>query len=78
MAHEGPLAGKAGNGPHGLHLYTSKRKVDAAHQRAETPVILDSLEQMNNNSGLHNPPALQGIALVGQIHNWQMYSSTPS
>ena len=87
MAHEGSLTGTANNGSHEDHPDPSKGKVDAAHQRAETPVILEGLEQMSSNSGLHNSPALHGAAppytmleglALGQIHNQQMYSSTPS
>ena len=87
MAHEGSLTGTANNGSHEDHPDPSKGKVDAAHQRAETPVILEGLEQMSSNSGLHNLPALLGTAppytmleelALGQIHNQQMYSSTPS
>ena len=87
MAHEGSLTGTANNGSHEVHPDPSKGKVDAAHQRAETSVILEGLEQMSSNSGLHNLPALHGTAppytmleelALGQIHNQQMYSSTPS
>ena len=87
MAHEGSLTGTANNGPHEVHPDPSKGKVDAAHQHAETSVILEGLQQMSSNSGLHNLPALHGTAppytmleelALGQIHNQQMYSSTPS
>ena len=87
MAHEGSPTGTANDGSHEVHLDSSKGKVNAAHQRAETSVILECLEQMSNNSGLHNSPALRGSAppytmleelALGQIHNQQMYSSTPS
>ena len=87
MAHEGPPTGAAINGPHEVNPDPRKGKVDAAHQRAETSVILEGLEQMSSNSGLHNLPALHGTAppytmleelALGQIHNQQMYSSTPS
>ena len=87
MAHEGSLTGTANNGSHEDHPDPSKGKVDAAHQRAETSVILEGLEQMSKNSGLHNSPALQETApphtmleelAPGHIHNWQMHSSTPS
>ena len=85
MAHEGSLTGTANYGPHEVHPDPSKGKVDAAHQHAETSVILEGLEQMSSNSGLHNLPALHGTAppytmleelALGQIHNWQTNSST--
>ena len=87
MAHEGSPTGTANDGSHEVHPDPSKGKVDAAHQRAETSVILEGLEQMSKNSGLHNSPALHETApphtmleelALGQIHNWQMHSSTPS
>ena len=87
MAHEGPLTGIANDGSHEVHPDPSKGKVDAAHQHAETSVILEGLEQMSKNSGLHNSPALHETAppytmleelALGQIHNLQMYSSAPS
>ena len=45
MAHEGSLTGTANNGPHEVHPDPSKGKVDAAHQRAETSVILEGLKK---------------------------------
>ena len=86
MAHEGSLTGTANNGPHEVHPDPSKGKVDAAHQHAETSVILEGLEQMSSNSGLHNLPALHGTAppytmleelALGQIHNWQIHPHPP-
>ena len=87
MTNEGPATGAADNGPHEVNPDPSKGKVDAPHQRAETSSILGNLERMSNNSGLHNSPGLYraahphtmlGELALGQIHNWQMYTSTRS
>ena len=87
MANEGPATGAANNGPHEVNPDPSKGNVDAPHQRAETSSILGNLERMSNNSGLHNSPGLYRVAhphamlgelALGQIHNWQMYTSTTS
>ena len=87
MANEGPATGAANNGPHEVNPDPSKGNVDAPHQRAETSSILGNLERMSNNSGLHNSPGLYRVAhphamlgelALGQIHNWQMYTSTRS
>ena len=74
MAHEGSLTGTANNGPHEVHPDPSKGKVDAAHQHAETSVILEGLEQMSKNSGLHRqkyitPPTISFVwILFGLLH----------
>ena len=87
MTNEGPATGAADNGPHEVNPDPSKGNVDAPHQRAETSSILGNLERMSNNSGLHNSPGLYraahphtmlGELALGQIHNWQMYTSTRS
>ena len=87
MANEGPATGAANNGPHEVNPDPSKGNVDAPHQRAVTSSILGNLERMSNNSGLHNSPGLYRVAhphamlgelALGQIHNWQMYTSTTS
>ena len=87
MTNEGPATGAANNGPHEVNPDPSKGNVDAPHQRAETSSILGNLERMSNNSGLHNSPGLYraahphtmlGELALGQIHNWQMYTSTRS
>ena len=87
MANEGPATGAANNGPHEVNPDPSEGNVDAPHQRAETSSILGNLERTSNNSGPHNSPGLYraahphtmlGELALGQIHNWQMYTSTPS
>ena len=90
MANEGPATGAANNGSHEVEFKfsdPSNENVDAPRQRAETSSILGNLERMSNSSGLHNSPGqdraahphnMLGDLALGQIHDWQMYSSTPS
>ena len=90
MTNEGPATGAADNGSHEVEFKfsdPSNENVDAPHQRAETSSILGNLERMSNSSGLHNSPGqdraahphnMLGNLALGQIHDWRMYSSTPS
>ena len=90
MANEGPATGAANNGSHEVEFKfsdPSNENVEAPRQRAETSSILGNLERMSNSSGLHNSPGqdraahphnMLGNLALGQIHDWQMYSSTPS
>ena len=77
MTQEGPATGTANETPE-LDLDTSTGKVDAAHQRAETYVILAGLGQLSNTSGLHNASGLQGIAPPHTMLDAQISTSTHS